>query len=145
MEKASKAEDPMLRMCYIAGLFTTIYSRTYSRLTKPFNPMLGETFEYIGNGWKLISEQVSHHPPVSATHVMSENYELTMISRISTTFWGKSLEFKAYGMVSVKFHDTGDHFMITRPTAACRNILFGNMYIEHFGKLLVENLRTGDK
>jgi hypothetical protein len=54
MKKASASEDPMQRICYVASAFASMYSHTYERLTKPFNPMLGETFEYIGNGWKLI-------------------------------------------------------------------------------------------
>jgi hypothetical protein len=145
MDKASKTEDPMLRIIYVASIFTSIYSHTLQRMSKPFNPILGETFEYIGDGWKLISEQVSHHPPISVTHVMSEKYEITSVTRMSTAFWGKSLEFKAHGKASVKFLDTGDYFLVTRPNTACRNIIFGNMYLENYGKLLVENLRTGDK
>jgi hypothetical protein len=76
---------------------------------------------------------------------MGEKYELTMVTRMSTAFWGKSLEFKAHGKASVKFYDTGDYFLITRPNTSCRNIIFGSMYLEHHGKMTVENMKTGDR
>jgi hypothetical protein len=45
----------------IAG-FESVIDRT----TKPFNPLLGETWEYDNGEVKIITEQVSHHPPISA-------------------------------------------------------------------------------
>jgi len=41
---------------------------------KPFNPLLGETFEYEQDGFRLLLEQVSHHPPISALHCEHEKY-----------------------------------------------------------------------
>jgi len=37
-------------------------------VSKPFNPLLGETFELVKDGFELIAEQVSHHPPITAVH-----------------------------------------------------------------------------
>ena len=44
------------------------YSSTIGRIAKPFNPMLSETFEYgsFDKEYRYVSEQVSHHPPISA-------------------------------------------------------------------------------
>jgi len=38
---------------------------------KPFNPMLGETFEYLDphGKFKMIAELTVHHPPIIAYHV----------------------------------------------------------------------------
>jgi len=36
-----------------------------NRVQKPFNPLLGETFEMVTDDCRVISEQVSHHPPIS--------------------------------------------------------------------------------
>jgi len=36
---------------------------------KPFNPLLGETYELQTDEFKFIAEQVSHHPPITAWHV----------------------------------------------------------------------------
>ena len=34
--------------------------------TKPFNPMLSETFEFVTDDFEYLAEQVTHHPPVTA-------------------------------------------------------------------------------
>jgi tRNA G37 N-methylase Trm5 len=145
LEKASEIEDPTLRMCYVAAFSVAQYGLTMNRVSKPFNPMLGETFELLDPNFKLITEQVSHHPPVSAVYVTSKWYDIRMNTAMSTQFWGKSLEFKPNGLMHYYFHDNDDHFRIQRPNSACRNIIFGNMYIEHYGKMTIKNTRTGDE
>ena len=67
------------------------------RINKPFNPLLGETFEYRkGNFW-YFAEQVSHHPPISACYAKSKNYEFWLNTNMKTNFWGTSLEIVALG------------------------------------------------
>jgi len=40
---------------------------------KPFNPLLGETFElFVPGKYKYFSEQVSHHPPISASITLGD-------------------------------------------------------------------------
>lgn len=41
-------------------------------ITKPFNPILGETFQCIIGGIPLSMEQISHHPPISAFYMKTE-------------------------------------------------------------------------
>ena len=50
------------------------YACTTGRNKKPFNPLLGETFEYETEDIRLLAEQVSHHPPVTAFHVEHDDY-----------------------------------------------------------------------
>mmetsp|Transcript_10171 Transcript_10171/g.10051 ORF Transcript_10171/g.10051 Transcript_10171/m.10051 type:complete len:90 (-) Transcript_10171:372-641(-) len=85
------------------------------------------------NNWKYISEQVSHHPPISAAYVDATGYELWMNSHLKTKFWGKSLEFKPLGGMHFKFKDNDHHFVSNRPNSACQNIIIGSMYIDHNG------------
>jgi oxysterol-binding protein 1 len=68
LQKASEESDTLLRLIYVSAFMIAQYAGTQFRLTKPFNPLLGETFEYKTKDWKYISEQVSHHPPISAAH-----------------------------------------------------------------------------
>ena len=47
----------------VAAFCVSGYSSTYTRAgQKPFNPVLGETYECIreDKGWKFIAEQVRH-------------------------------------------------------------------------------------
>jgi len=63
---ANKTEDPVLRMIYVTIWSMTQYKCTLNRVSKPFNPILGETYELEGPNFQFVAEQVSHHPPVTA-------------------------------------------------------------------------------
>lgn len=86
--KASECEDSCLRMAYVACFAISGYATSSERLMKPFNPILGETFELEKDGFRVISEQVSHHPPVSAIHCEHQEYSFRASSRVNTSFKG---------------------------------------------------------
>lgn len=56
------------------------------RLKKPFNPILGETFEYVTDKFRFFSEQVSHHPPVTAFDIELEGMKISAFSQIIQSF-----------------------------------------------------------
>ncbi|EMP33796.1 Oxysterol-binding protein-related protein 7 [Chelonia mydas] len=61
----------------VAAFAVSAYASTYYRAgSKPFNPVLGETYECVrpDKGFRFISEQVCHHPPISACHAESDNF-----------------------------------------------------------------------
>lgn len=77
LDKASMIDDPCERMVQMAAFAVSAYgSATHRAGHKPFNPLLGETYECIreDKGFKFVAEQVCHHPPVSACHAESENF-----------------------------------------------------------------------
>lgn len=69
-------DDPLKRIQYVAAFAASSYGSTDGRVTKPFNPLMGETFEFVSptGGFRYVSEQVSHHPPISACHCESSKY-----------------------------------------------------------------------
>lgn len=46
-------------------------------MEKPFNPILGETFQCWINGCPAYAEQISHHPPIGALMFKGRNYDVT--------------------------------------------------------------------
>ena len=76
IRKANTIDDPQLRLGYVFASMVILHSNTINRVNKPFNPMLGETYEYIENDMKMIVEQVSHHPPVAAFHADCDDFVL---------------------------------------------------------------------
>lgn len=100
LDKASETDDSALRMAYIVAFAFSPYSATTNRTKKPFNPILGETFEYLDEerNFKFLSEQVSHHPPISAGYCESKNYKYWANTNVKSQFWGKSFEFKPLGV-----------------------------------------------
>jgi len=69
-------------MIYVGVFNVAQYKSSLNRTVKPFNPLLGETYELDRPTFRYFSEQVSHHPPVSATHATGKNgdYEYWMNS-----------------------------------------------------------------
>lgn len=60
LDKAAQC-DQWEQMCYLAAFTISSYSTTTTRTGKPFNPLLGETFECDRKddlGWCAITEQV---------------------------------------------------------------------------------------
>ena len=43
---------------------------------KPFNSMLGETYELVTEDYRFLAEQVCHHPPQSAFFVEGKGYTI---------------------------------------------------------------------
>ena len=63
---------------------------------------------------------------------------------MKTTFWGKSLEITPLGNQNVRLKSTQEHFIIERPSSSANNLIFGEMYIDTHGTMVVKNLKTGD-
>ncbi|NXD72680.1 OSBL7 protein, partial [Eolophus roseicapillus] len=144
LDRASRARDPRQRMVYMAAFAVSAYASTYYRAgSKPFNPVLGETYECVrpDRGFRFISEQVCHHPPISACHAESDNFIFWQDMRWKNKFWGKSLEIVPVGTVNVQLPRTGDHFQWNKVTTCIHNVLSGPRWIEHYGEVLIRNTR----
>uniref|UniRef100_A0A672UA72 Oxysterol-binding protein n=1 Tax=Strigops habroptila TaxID=2489341 RepID=A0A672UA72_STRHB len=144
LDRASRARDPRQRMVYVAAFAVSAYASTYYRAgSKPFNPVLGETYECVrpDRGFRFISEQVCHHPPISACHAESDNFIFWQDMRWKNKFWGKSLEIVPVGTVNVQLPRTGDHFQWNKVTTCIHNVLSGPRWIEHYGEVLIRNTR----
>lgn len=62
LDVAAQCKDPLEQMAYVAAFSISSYSTTVNRTSKPFNPLLGETYEcdrMSDLGWKAFNEQVN--------------------------------------------------------------------------------------
>jgi len=61
------------------------------RHSKPFNPLLGETYELVNQegGYCVIVEQVSHHPPMTALHAESDKWVFWQEYKLDIKFRGQ--------------------------------------------------------
>ncbi|KAH7729707.1 oxysterol-binding protein [Aphelenchoides avenae] len=76
LDKAAQQKDPLERMCTVTAFAFSAFPDISMRKRKPFNPLLGETFDFVSpDGWRYHSEQVSHHPEVSACHAVGNGWE----------------------------------------------------------------------
>ncbi|XP_049331942.1 oxysterol-binding protein-related protein 3a isoform X1 [Astyanax mexicanus] len=142
LDTAAHTHDPDMRMVYVAAFAVSAYACSYTRAgMKPFNPILGETYECErpDKGFRFISEQVSHHPPVSACHCESKNFTLWQDVRWKNKFWGKTMEIVPMGTTHIVLPRFGDHYELNRVTSCIHNILSGQRWIEHYGEMTIRN------
>ena len=74
LDKASECSDTVEQLAYVASFCVSENSTLYDRKSKPFNPLLNETFEFDrleDYGWRSLCEQVTHHPPRFAMVIAS--------------------------------------------------------------------------
>jgi oxysterol-binding protein-related protein 3/6/7 len=80
LDQAATTNDPVERVSLIAVFAISGYACTRIRAgRKPFNPMLGETFEDIRNNF--IAEKVSHDPPVMACHASGQGWSYDAVTQ----------------------------------------------------------------
>lgn len=51
--------DPVQRMSYVMAFVIASYAGSDERLWKPFNPLLGETYEVQRQSFRVVAEQVN--------------------------------------------------------------------------------------
>uniref|UniRef100_A0AAQ4PZY6 Oxysterol-binding protein n=1 Tax=Gasterosteus aculeatus aculeatus TaxID=481459 RepID=A0AAQ4PZY6_GASAC len=135
LDIANHIDDPYERMVYVAVFSISGYAwASWRNRYKPFNPVLGETYESDrrDRGFRYISEQVSHHPPVSACHAESENFSFWQDQRWKNKFWGKSMEMLSSGLVNVSLPKYGDHYEWNKAVTCIHNVLSQERWLEHY-------------
>lgn len=68
LDRAAQTNDSWEQMAFVAAFTISAYSTTSTRVNKPFNPLLGETFECDRTddlGWKVISGRTKRRFDVS--------------------------------------------------------------------------------
>uniref|UniRef100_A0A8D2MAY7 Oxysterol-binding protein n=1 Tax=Zonotrichia albicollis TaxID=44394 RepID=A0A8D2MAY7_ZONAL len=149
LDKAVKCESSTEQMCFVAAFSVSSYSTTVHRTAKPFNPLLGETFELDRLeelGFRSLCEQVSHHPPAAAHHVYSRRgWTLWQEITIASKFRGKYLSIMPLGAIHLEFHSSGNHYVWRKVTSTVHNIIVGKLWIDQSGEIEIVNHKSKDK
>ncbi|KHN76445.1 Oxysterol-binding protein 1 [Toxocara canis] len=149
LHQAASLRDDHEQLAHVAAFAISAYSTMGSRSTKPFNPLLGETFEFDRSadlGWRSIAEQVSHHPPTSAMHVEGRGWTLDQSYTLTTKFKGKSLSVTPIGSTYITFEQTSNKYVYEKATTSTTvtNPLTGKLHTENHGDVTVRNVKSGD-
>ncbi|XP_070342327.1 oxysterol-binding protein-related protein 2 isoform X5 [Equus asinus] len=149
IHKASRQPQPLDRMQSVAAFAVSAVASQWERTGKPFNPLLGETYELIREdlGFRFISEQVSHHPPISAFYSEGLSQDFLFHGSIypKLKFWGKSVEAEPRGTITLELLKHDEAYTWTNPTCCVHNVIIGKLWIEQYGTVEILNHRTGDK
>lgn len=146
LNRAADASTPEEALCFLAALAVSAYATTSCRTSKPFNPLLGETYEFdrmSDLGWRSIAEQVSHHPPISALHVESERWTYYHDFSMTSKFRGKYLQIFPIGTSHCIFKETGHHYTWNKVCTTVHNIIVGKLWVDQSGEITLKEHTTG--
>ncbi|XP_058099283.1 oxysterol-binding protein-related protein 3C-like [Magnolia sinica] len=145
LDLADECEDPYMRLVYATSWAISVYY-AYQRTWKPFNPILGETYEMVNHGGiTFLAEQVSHHPPTSAGHAENDHFTYDVTSKLKTKFLGNSVDVYPVGRTRVTLKKDGVVLDLVPPLTKVNNLIFGRTWVDSTGEMIMTNLTTGDK
>ncbi|XP_050382018.1 oxysterol-binding protein-related protein 3A-like [Argentina anserina] len=145
LDMADECEDPYMQLVYSASFFISVYY-AFQRTWKPFNPILGETYEMVNHGGiTFVAEQVSHHPPMSAAHAENEHFIYDITSKVKTKFLGNSIDIYPVGRTRLTLKKSGVVLDLAPPPTKVNNLIFGRTWVDSPGDMVLTNLTTGDK
>jgi hypothetical protein len=125
MGRAASAETPEERLRWVATYFVAGYHRAFLTWSKPFNPILGETWNAeLPDGSRAFMEQISHHPPISAYQIMGpgRSYHFFGHSQPSVAYKTNGITTYAIGERQVEFLD-GTVIDVSFPEYNIRNLV----------------------
>ncbi|KAL1565236.1 Oxysterol-binding protein-related protein 1D, variant 2 [Salvia divinorum] len=134
-----KQDNHLMRILNVAAFAVSGYASTEGRQCKPFNPLLGETYEadYPDQGLRFFSEKVSHHPMVVACHCEGRGWKFWADSNLKGKFWGRSIQLDPVGVLTLQFED-GETFQWSKVTTSIYNIIIGKIYCDHYGTMRIK-------
>ncbi|KAL5567407.1 hypothetical protein UlMin_030571 [Ulmus minor] len=137
-----KRDNSLMRILNVAAFAISGYASSDGRTCKPFNPLLGETYEadFPDKGVRFISEKVSHHPMIVACHCEGRGWKFWGDSNLKSKFWGRSIQLDPVGLLTVEFDD-GEVFQWSKVTTSIYNLILGKLYCDHYGTMRIEGNR----
>ncbi|CAK7228587.1 hypothetical protein SBRCBS47491_006955 [Sporothrix bragantina] len=150
LDQAVERSDSIERLIYVAAFAASEYASTIGRVAKPFNPLLGETFEYVrpDKNYRFFIEQVSHHPPVGAAWAESPHWTYYGESAVKSKFYGKSFDINPLGTWFLKLRPKHggkeDFFTWKKVTSSVIGIITGNPTVDNYGVMEIKNWTTGE-
>jgi len=134
----AKQEDPVIRFVSVVRYYLSGWHIKPKGVKKPYNPVLGEHFraKWVFSDKTeafFVSEQVSHHPPISAYYYASPENNLIISGDIrpKSKFLGNSAATLMQGESKIYFTNrSGEVYRISMPNVYARGILFGRMVME---------------
>ncbi|KAH9920538.1 Oxysterol-binding protein-domain-containing protein [Epithele typhae] len=168
LDAAYAETDQHKRIAFVAAFAMSNYSSTIGRIAKPFNPMLSETFEYVRHDkqYRYVSEQVSHHPPISACWAEAPTWRYYGEVDAQNKFMGKSFEIRPTGIAHAELLLPEDreglegypkargvnvagrvveHYSWKKVTTNVSGFILGSPTIDHYGDMVITNHRTKDR
>ncbi|KAL7416925.1 hypothetical protein BDY24DRAFT_207643 [Mrakia frigida] len=147
-----KEEDAQERFLAVLAMYMSGWHIKPKGVKKPYNATLGEIFRCSytypdGSEGFYVSEQVSHHPPVSAYFYASPQNGVLIYGELrpKSKFLGNSAMTIMDGENRVILMDRPEdgEYQISMPNMYARGIMFGKLILELGDPSVIKNVKTG--
>lgn len=115
-------------------------SEQYGNEKKPLNPFLGELFlgewdDGTGSKTTLVSEQVCHHPPVTAYCISNDKHKIQLQGyNGQKASFSRTIHIKQVGHSILTLYPPGSNvpetYLITLPSLHVENLIYGAPFVE---------------
>lgn len=140
--------ERILKISAFAISFLSSYRDKVRSIRKPFNPLLGETYELVHPDLniRVITEKVVHKPFIMAARIDSTNWFINHALSPQQKFYGKTAEISMDGPLKLHFRKNNEFYEWSQPNTILRNIvsLTGEKYNEPVDSITVKS-NTGYK
>ncbi|PMD14535.1 Oxysterol-binding protein [Hyaloscypha hepaticicola] len=138
----AQEEDPQKRALLVLKWFLSTLKQQYASRSekfgnekKPLNPFLGELFlgkwEDEAGTTELVSEQVSHHPPVTAYHISNKKYGVYLQGyNAQKASFSRTINVKQIGHAVFAIPAYDETYLITLPNLHIEGLIFGSPFVE---------------
>jgi hypothetical protein len=157
LDTASSHKNPSYRLLHVTAFAVSQFSGSRAKeraMRKPFNPLLGETYELVRTekevpgGFRFVVEKVCHRPVRMACQADAANWSLNQSPAPVQNFWGKSAELITEGRVRIALRlpdGSEELYSWNTATVFLRNVVMGEKYVEPVGTMVITNETTGGK
>lgn len=135
-------KDPQKRALLVTKWFLSTLKQQYASRNeklgsekKPLNPFLGELFlgkwEDASGETQLVSEQVSHHPPVTAYSIWNEKHGVRLQGyNAQKASFRSTINVRQVGHAILHIDAYDEDYLITFPSLHIEGLIRGSPYVE---------------
>jgi len=138
-----ESKNKSLQLGYIAAFIIGEIFLGLNRNLKPFNAIIGETYEYYDNKsqFRYYAEQVCHKPQITAFIGETPDFALYGDTKNSTSFkiLKGAMELSFKNKVHLYIKSTNEHFIFNRPNLMVKGFLKPPMHSDYNGTTIIEN------
>ncbi|KAL3422537.1 oxysterol-binding protein [Phlyctema vagabunda] len=148
----AKESDPEKRALLVLRWFLSTLKEQHNskdeagrkKKMKPLNPFLGELFlgkwEDAEGTTKLVTEQVSHHPPATAFKVENSRHGVRLQGHISPkAYFSGTVHIERKGYAMLHIDEYNEDYLITMPKMHLEGILTGSIVTELSGSSTIRS------
>ncbi|CAD8176370.1 unnamed protein product [Paramecium pentaurelia] len=141
LEDAAQSQDIYYRIkqC-VAFQFGFIFM--YLSCEKPFNPILGETFQGFYDNCPIYCEQISHHPPICAIQMYGRQYRIDAQLELIANFNSNSVVGRNVGTLKISFQNPHQIVLITLAPGSLNGTTYGDKVMNYLEKQFIIDIKN---